>query len=67
MASLQEYSDAVNSGNAFLDNYDNALQSLLLSKQNANNRTYSEETQGIGNGTIQPSEGVEPGSSSEVA
>lgn len=58
MSNLQNYSENVDQGHQFLDNHNQLLNSLLLSKQNAGNNPYSETTQGIGNGPVQPGEGI---------
>lgn len=55
---LQEYGDALMQGYEFLNNHNQLLHSLKLSKLNADNRTYTEETQGIGNGPVESGEGV---------
>ena len=55
---LQEYEDALVNGYEFLNNHNQLLHSLKLSRLNADNRTYTENTQGIGNGPVEPSEGV---------
>ena len=55
---LQEYEQALTAGYDFLNNHNQLLHSLKLSRLNADNRTYTESTQGIGNGSVEPSEGV---------
>lgn len=55
---LQEYENALVNGYEFLNNHNQLLHSLKLSRLNADNRTYTESTQGIGNGSVEPSEGV---------
>ncbi len=55
---LQEYEQALTQGYDFLNNHNQLLHSLKLSRLNADNRTYTENTQGIGNGPVEPSEGV---------
>ena len=55
---LQEYENALVNGYEFLNNHNQLLHSLKLSRLNADNRTYTENTQGIGNGPVEPSEGV---------
>jgi hypothetical protein len=54
---LQEYEDALVNGYEFLNNHNQLLHSLKLSRLNADNRTYTENTQGIRNGSVEPSEG----------
>jgi hypothetical protein len=55
---LQEYEDALSTGYEFLNNHNQLLHSLKISKLHADNRTYTERTQGIGNGLVEPSEGI---------
>jgi hypothetical protein len=55
---LQEYEDALSTGYEFLNNHNQLLHSLKISKLHADNRTYTERTQGIGNGPVEPSEGI---------
>ena len=62
MNKLQEYYDVVTEGNEFLDNHNQLLQSLLLSRQNAGNQSNHQEPEGIGNESVKPSQGVgQPG------
>jgi hypothetical protein len=62
---LQEYKDTLVDNYSFLNNHNQLLQSLLLSKQNAAGNSYTEETNGDANGTQHPSQGVS-GSSNEA-
>lgn len=56
---MSEYiTEQVQQGEEFLANHDALLQSLILSKQNANANTYTEETNGVSNGFEQSSEGI---------
>jgi hypothetical protein len=55
---LQEYKDTLVDNYNFLNNHNQLLQSLLLSKQNAADNSYTEETNGDANGTQHPSQGV---------
>jgi hypothetical protein len=55
---LQEYKDTLVDNYSFLNNHNQLLQSLLLSKQNAADNSYTEETNGDANGTQHPSQGV---------
>jgi hypothetical protein len=55
---LQEYQDALSNGYEFLNNHNQLLHSLKLSRLNVDNRTYTENTQGIGNGPVEPGEGI---------
>ena len=62
MEKLEEYMKSVNEKQQFLANHDMLLQSLLLSKQNAGNQSNHQEPQGIGNESVEPSQGIsEPG------
>jgi len=57
---MQQYIQQVSEGNQFLENHDALLNSLLLSKQNARNNFYTDEsTQGISDGSQQSSEGID--------
>jgi hypothetical protein len=55
---MQEYEQALGQGYEFLNNHNQLLHSLKLSRLNADNRTYTENTQGIGNDSVDPSEGI---------
>jgi hypothetical protein len=55
---LQEYKDTPVVDYKFLNDHNQLLQSLLLSKQNAADNSYTEETNGDANGTQHPSQGV---------
>lgn len=60
--SLPEYEDALMQGYEFLENHNQLLHSLQMSRINADHRTYTENTQGIGNEPLQPGEGIsQPG------
>ena len=62
MEKLQEYMELANQKQQFLDNHEQLLQSLLLSRQNAGNQSNHQEPQGIGNESVEPSQGIsEPG------
>jgi hypothetical protein len=58
MASPSEYIGIMDQNKAFLDTHTQLLQSLLLSKQNAANNSYTEETNGNADGPQYPGEGV---------
>jgi hypothetical protein len=58
MEKLPEYLSQMNERNQFLHNHDQLLSSLLLSKQNAGTQSPNQNPEGIGNGTIESSEGV---------
>lgn len=61
--SLPEYEEALLKGYEFLENHNQLLHSLQLSRINVDNHTYTENTQGIGNEPLQPGEGIgQPGS-----
>ena len=64
---LQEYEDALMAGYDFLENHNQLLHSLQMSRIHADHRTYTENTQGIGNEPLQPSEGVSQPSDGSVA
>jgi hypothetical protein len=55
---MQEYEQALGQGYEFLNNHNQLLHSLKLSRLNADNRTYTENTQGIGNDSVDPGEGI---------
>lgn len=62
MEKLQEYMELANQKQQFLDNHEQLLQSLILSRQNAGNQSNHQEPQGIGNESVEPSQGIsEPG------
>ena len=58
MASPSEYIGIIDQNKAFLDIHTQLLQSLLLSKQNAADNSYTEETNGDADGPQYPGEGV---------
>lgn len=64
---LQEYENALTTGYEFLNNHNQLLHSLKLSKLNADNRTYTENTQGIGNGPVESGEGINKAGDGRVA
>ena len=60
--SLPEYEDALMQGYEFLENHNQLLHSLQMSRINADHRSYTENTQGIRNEPLQPGEGIsQPG------
>lgn len=62
MEKLEEYMELANQKQQFLDNHEQLLQSLILSRQNAGNQSNHQESQGIGNESVEPSQGIsEPG------
>jgi hypothetical protein len=58
MASPSEYIGIIDQNKAFLDTHTQLLQSLLLSKQNAADNSYTEETNGDADGPQYSGEGV---------
>ena len=64
---VQEYENALSNGYEFFDDHNQFLHSLKLSKPNADNRTYTENTQGIGNGPVEPGEGISEAGDGSVA
>lgn len=56
---MSEYMDEYSRGQDFLDQHQALLQSLILSKQNANSTDYTEGTNGVSDGTQQSSQGVD--------
>ena len=61
-----EYKSILDEHQEFLATHNQLLQSLLLSKQNAADNSYTEETNGDANGTQHPSQGVS-GSGNEAS
>jgi hypothetical protein len=56
---MEQYRKLLEEGSVFLKNHDDLLNSLILSKQNAINNDYTNESpQGVPNGTEQPSQGI---------
>lgn len=64
---MQEYEQALSQGYEFLNNHNQLLHSLKLSRLNVDNHTYTENTQGIGNGPVQPGEGISEAGDGSVA
>jgi hypothetical protein len=64
---LQEYKDILVDNYNFLNNHNQLLESLLLSKQNAVDNSYTEETNGDADGPQYPSEGVSESSDEQLA
>ena len=58
MASPSEYIGIIDQNKEFLNTHTPLLQSLLLSKQNAADNSYTETTDGNADGSQYPSEGV---------
>ena len=64
---LQEYKNTLVDNHNFLNNHNQLLQSLLLSKQNAADNSYTETTDGNADGSQYPSEGVSESSDEQLA
>jgi hypothetical protein len=64
---LQEYKDILVDNYNFLNNHNQLLESLLLSKQNAVDNSYTEETNGDADGPQYPSEGVSESGDEQLA
>jgi hypothetical protein len=64
---LQEYKNTLVNNHNFLNNHNQLLQSLLLSKQNAADNSYTETTDGNADGSQYPSEGVSESSDEQLA
>jgi len=62
-----EYGEALGLDYSFLNNYNQLLHSLKLSRLHVDNHSYTENTQGIGNGPVEPSEGIGEASDGIVA
>jgi len=58
MASPSEYIGIMDQNKEFLNTHTQLLQSLLLSKLNATDNSYTEETNGNADGPQYPGEGV---------
>ena len=58
MASPSEYIGIIDQNKEFLNTHNQLLQSLLISKQDAANNSYTEETNGNADGPQYPGEGV---------
>jgi len=54
MEKLQHYYEVMTEGKQFLDNHDQLLQSLTLSRENVSNNTFIQDTPGIGNESVEP-------------
>jgi hypothetical protein len=62
-----EYKSILDEHQEFLATHNQLLQSLLLSKQNAADNSYTEETNGNADGPQYPSEGVSESSNEQPA
>jgi hypothetical protein len=67
MASPAEYISIMDQNKEFLHTHNQLLESLLLSKQNAVNNSYTEETNGNADGPQYPSEGVSESGDEQLA
>jgi hypothetical protein len=54
MEKLQKYDEVMRERAQFLDNHNQLLQSLLISRHNAGNNTPTQDTPGIGNESVEP-------------
>ena len=67
MASPAEYISIMDQNKEFFHTYNQLLQSLLLSKQNAADNSYTETTNGDADGPQYPSEGVSKSGDEQLA
>jgi hypothetical protein len=67
MASPAEYINIMDQNKEFLNTHNQLLESLLLSKQNAADNSYTEETNGDADGPQYPSEGVSEAGNEQLA
>jgi hypothetical protein len=67
MASPSEYIGIIDQNKEFLNTHTQLLQSLLLSKQNAADNSYTETTNGNADGSQYPSQGVSESSDEQLA
>ena len=67
MASPTEYISIMDQNHEFLNTHNQLLESLLLSKQNAADNSYIEETNGDADGPQYPSEGVSEAGNEQLA
>jgi hypothetical protein len=65
---MKQYQDAIEKGSQALGQYDALLQSLILSKQNAGNNVYTDNsTETITDGTEYSGQGISKSSSEQSA
>lgn len=65
---MKQYQDAIEQGSQALGQYDALLQSLILSKQNAGNNVYTDNsTETITDGTEYSGQGISQPSSEQSA
>jgi len=67
MASPAEYISIMDQNKEFLYTHNQLLQSLLLSKQNAADNSYTETTNGDADGPQYPSQGVSESGDEQLA
>ena len=67
MASPAEYISIMDQNKEFLHTHNQLLESLLLSKQNAADNSYTEKTNGDADGPQYPSEGVSESGDEQLA
>ena len=67
MASPAEYISIMDQNKEFLHTHNQLLESLLLSKQNAADNSYTEETNRNADGPQYPSEGVSESGDEQLA
>ena len=67
MASPAEYISIMDQNKEFLNTHNQLLESLLLSKQNAADNSYTEETNGDADGPQYSSEGVGESGNEQLA
>ena len=67
MASPEEYISIMDQNNEFLNTHNQLLESLLLSKQNAADNSYTEETNGDADVPQQPSQGISAAGNEQFA
>lgn len=65
---MKQYQDAIEQGVQFLEQHNALLESLVLSKQNAGNNVYTDNsTETITDGTEYASQGINQPSSEQLA
>jgi hypothetical protein len=67
MASPSEYISIIDQNKEFLNTHNQLLESLLLSKQNAADNSYTETTNGDADGPQYPSEGISEAGNEQLA
>jgi hypothetical protein len=65
---MQKYQELIDQGSQFIEQHNALLESLILSKQNAGNNVYTDNsTETIANGTEHTSQGISQSSSEQPA